>query len=300
MAERWRKLAPLPAGRAGMAAAAYDGQIFAIAGEGPEGVSGSVFRYSPESDSWTQLSDKPTPVADVHAVLIGEKIYVPGGRGVDGRPTNILEIYDPRRDAWLAGASLPEAISAYGLADFEGQMYLFGGWDGERTLDAVYVYDPTADTWRAGTPMALTRRDHAAVALVDKIIVLGGRNADGALKDAASYFPSRDAGGEDPWADFLDLPEERYGFGAVGVSDTIYVMGGMSENRVSDEVLFQYLYSGNVWDLFSQEEFNDVDKINLLSMGQYFYALMYDEEFLKTNFWAYKALFYEIFIPVVN
>jgi DNA-binding CsgD family transcriptional regulator len=80
MAQRWQALAPMPAARAAMAAAAYDGEIYAIAGEGPEGVSGSVFRYTPETDSWSQLRDKPTPVADVHGVLIGEKIYVPGGR----------------------------------------------------------------------------------------------------------------------------------------------------------------------------------------------------------------------------
>jgi hypothetical protein len=72
--ERWQELAPMPEARAGMAAAAYDGNIYAIAGEGPEGVSGSVFRYLTAEDTWEIRSDKPTPVADVHGALIGETV----------------------------------------------------------------------------------------------------------------------------------------------------------------------------------------------------------------------------------
>ncbi len=160
---RWQELAPMPEPRAGMAAVAYDGDIYAIAGEGPQGVQGTVFRYNPENDTWETLSDKPTPVTDVKGALIGEKIYVPGGLTEDGIPTAILEIYDPRTDTWEVGASLPKAISAYALADFEGQLYLFGGWDGEGALADVLVYDPVGDAWRQGTPMATAKYDGGAV-----------------------------------------------------------------------------------------------------------------------------------------
>ena len=45
---RWQELTPMPEARIGLAAVAYDNQIYAIAGKGKEGVSGSVFRkYSP-------------------------------------------------------------------------------------------------------------------------------------------------------------------------------------------------------------------------------------------------------------
>jgi N-acetylneuraminic acid mutarotase len=132
----------MPEARTGLAATAYDGNIYAIAGEGLEGVSGSVFRYLTEDDRWERLEDKPTPVRDVEAALIGEKIYVPGGLGGDGQPTDILEIYDPRANQWENGASLPIKLSAYAMTDFEGQLYLFGGWDGEKALDHVFIYDP--------------------------------------------------------------------------------------------------------------------------------------------------------------
>ena len=127
LTERWQELAPMPVARAGMATAAYDGEIYAIAGEGPEGISGSVFRYTPETDHWTQLSEKPLPVADVHGVLIGEKI-ASGGRRSDGAPTDILRFTTPARH--VVNGAAAAAGHAYALADFEGQMYLFGGWDG--------------------------------------------------------------------------------------------------------------------------------------------------------------------------
>jgi DNA-binding CsgD family transcriptional regulator len=300
LAERWRELAPLPAARKGMAAAAYNSEVYVIAGEGPEGVSGDVFCYAPDTDTWEQLSDKPTPVTDVHAVLIGEKIYLPGGRGADGRPMNILEIYDPRRDAWLAGAPLPEAISAYALADFEGQMYLFGGWDGEHALDAVYVYDPGADAWRLGTPMAIPRRDHGAVALVDKIIVLGGRNETGALKDAVSYFPSRDAGGEDPWEDFVDLPEERYGFGAESSGEAVYIFGGVSDSDPNSIVPQAYQFADSSWRALQIDDPGRVSQPVVLSLGLQVYVLSPGTPDNPTTLWRYQAVFYEIFLPIIQ
>ncbi len=190
--ERWTELAPLPEPRAGLAATAYDGDIYAIAGEGLEGVSGSVFRYVADDNRWEVLRDKPTPVRDVKAVLIGEKIYVPGGRLADGTPSDLLEIFDPRENTWEKGAALPLAISVYALADFEGQMYLFGGWDGEQALDSVYIYDPDEDAWREGTPMPTARFDAGAGEAGGKIFVIGGWDGERALTVNEVYFPERD------------------------------------------------------------------------------------------------------------
>ena len=297
--QRWQELSPLPVARAGMAAAAYNGEIYAIAGEGPKGISGSVFRYTPETDRWTQLSEKPLPVADVHGVLIGEKIYVPGGRRPDGTPTDILEIYDPRRDSWSEGAQLPQAVSAYALADFEGQMYLFGGWDGEKTLKDVFVYDPGADEWRVGTPMALSRRDHGAVAMMDKIVVLGGRNDEGVLADAVSYYPSRDVGAENPWEDFEDLPEPRYGFGVEGVSDSIYVMGGETvENSAC--MLSGLVFNGKAWDTFASEIEEHCQPWHLVPIGSLLYFINHQGQDHPGQLWSYRAFYYEIYIPIVK
>jgi len=153
--QRWKARAPLPTPRRGLALAAYDGQVYAICGESPDGVTEAVERYDPKADAWTSLADKPTAVADVAAALIGGEIYVPGGRTASGSPTNLVEAYNPETDTWERKAPLPVPLSAYALAALEGKLYLFGGWDGSRYVGTVYEYDPAQDVWTAKSPCPL-------------------------------------------------------------------------------------------------------------------------------------------------
>jgi DNA-binding CsgD family transcriptional regulator/N-acetylneuraminic acid mutarotase len=206
IAERWKELAPMPEARQGMAAVAFDGNIYTLAGEGPKGVSGSVFRYLPEEDRWETLSDKPTPVTDVEGVVIGEKIYIPGGETVNGKPTDILEIYDPRQDTWETGAPLPQPLSAYALADFEGKMYLFGGWDGEEPQDSVYIFDPSINSWCEGVPMLHKAYNVMAAVSDGKIFVVGGTDGETHFNIANAYLPNRDNSEENPWVTVSNIP----------------------------------------------------------------------------------------------
>ena len=84
--------------------------IYVIAGETAEGISGVVERYDPATDTWESLPSKPTPITDIGAAVMGGKIYVPGGRMSDGRATNTLEVFDPRSGTWDVGPSMPGDI----------------------------------------------------------------------------------------------------------------------------------------------------------------------------------------------
>lgn len=294
ISERWQELAPLPEPRVDMAAVAYSGEIYVIGGEGPDGVSGKGFRYLPDSDEWLPIADKPTPVTDISAVVIGEKIFVPGGEGADGKPTAVLEIYDPRQDSWEEGTPLPETLSAYALADFEGKLYLFGGWDGASARDSVWIYDPGQEAWRAGAQMADPLYDSAAVALTDRIVVLGGRNPK-PLSAAWSYFPSRDAAGDTPWERFVDLPEARYGFGAAGIYDSVYLLGGQLRGQ------------GESGMVITSEEWVTMP-VNTEYVGRQVEVVTLDSELFiidpgmaleSTKAWIYQAFYYSIYIPFV-
>jgi len=188
---RWQELTPMPEARVGLTAVAYDNQIYAIAGEGKEGVSGSVFRYDIAEDSWKRLLDKPTPVTDVGGVLIGEEIYIPGGLGADGSPVDVLEIYDPRHNTWSTGAPLPEPLSAYAIAAFEGKLYLFGGWDGKAPVSTTYIYDPKTDIWDEGQSIGFSMFGAMAAVANEKIVIVGGTNGAKLLNNFNAYFPFR-------------------------------------------------------------------------------------------------------------
>ena len=113
-----------------MGAATYSGNFFIIGGQTTAGISNDVFMFDPIQKKWTTLSGKPTAVVDIHAALLGERIYVPGGKLSENEVTSKLEVYDPRQNAWETRAALPAGVSAYALTAYEGKLYLFGGWMG--------------------------------------------------------------------------------------------------------------------------------------------------------------------------
>ena len=299
LAARWQRLDPLPETLRGMAVAVYDGAVFSLGGESPAGVSSSVYTYDFEAAGWAQRQDKPTPVTDVQAVSIGEKIYIPGGKQGDGSMADVLEIYNPRTDTWERGASLPTRVSAYALADFEGQMFLFGGWDGEKERSQVMIYDPDTDSWRDGQPMSQPRAFARAVTQEDRIILVGGRFEGDGLSDVSAYFPTRDAAGDDPWMDFVDLPEPRYAFGAAGVADNIYLVGG-KPGRAGGLTAGGLLMNGAEWiELPTEPDYSGREAV-MVSLGSLLAILDTTAQGSSTNLWTYQAFYFSIYIPIIQ
>ena len=134
--------------------------------------------------------------------------------------------------------------------------------------------------------------------VVDKIVVLGGRNAAGALRDVVSYFPSRDAGGEDPWEGFVDLPEERYGFGVASVSGTIYAFGGSVSDEGSSSVNF--ISDGETWSEVDAFPLQQGQTPELVPLGSVLYVLHADVVTAYTGLWSYQAFYFEIFLPIIQ
>ncbi|MBG0770456.1 MAG: helix-turn-helix domain-containing protein [Anaerolineaceae bacterium] len=295
VAERWEALPSLPLSKTAMAFTAYSDEIFSIGGLGAEGVVGDVYRFDLTAGVWSVAATKPTPVSEVEAALIGEKIYVPGGFTSDGTATAVLEIYDPRLDLWMTGAALPVPLANYALADFEGLLYLFGGTDGKDTKDTVWIYDPEEDAWQPGTPMKVAREGAAAVALTDRIVVLGGRNGSRLLKITQSYVPSRDASGENPWEDFVDMPQGRVDFGAASIYDLVYLLGGEMDGEGETGLI---LVEDN-WVSLPVEQDYSGSQTQLLSIGQLLYVLAMPTGMTDTEFWSYQAFYYSIYIPIM-
>ncbi|MCX7840969.1 MAG: LuxR C-terminal-related transcriptional regulator [Anaerolineae bacterium] len=301
MSARMQIRAALPTPRAGLATAAYENRIYAIGGESAQGIVANVERYDPASNTWTPLTNKPTAVTDVSAAVIGGLIYVPGGR-LDSTHRHVsdqLEVYNPRQDRWETRARLPEPLCAYALATFEGKLYLFGGWNGERYVDSVYVYSPTDDTWRTQTPMP-TARGYAGAAVVgNKIFVIGGFDGQAALDVNEVYSPERDDGSENPWETRAALPEGRYGMGVAGVSNLVYVIGGEGDKGNALAAL-QYLPEENRWITFDSPFPKSWVYPSLLPLGTHIYGIGGKIGNAPTgqNI-AYQAIF-TILVPIVR
>lgn len=225
---RWQLMAEMPTPRFGLAVTTIGTELYAFGGETEKGITGIVERYDPEANAWVALTTKPIPVVDAGAVVIGGKVYIPGGRTVDGRVTDVMEIYDPRTDEWSFGANLLKGVSAYGLIDFEGKIYLFGGWDGQKFVSQVYEYDPGLDAWREIEAMPTARGYVGAVSSGDRVYVLGGTDGEQLFDVNEVFVPALANGQNDPWSTATALPEGLYGMGATSIADIVYVIGGKS------------------------------------------------------------------------
>jgi DNA-binding CsgD family transcriptional regulator/N-acetylneuraminic acid mutarotase len=268
---RWQARTGMLSARTGLAVVAYDDLLYAIGGESADGVTGTVERYDPAANTWETLLTKPLPVADIQAVVIGGKIYVPGGRTVSGESTKNLEIFDPGMNRWERGADLPTALSAYALTAFEGRLYLFGGWDGAQVANMAYVFDPRLNSWTALTPMPTGRRFAGAALAGGKIYVVGGKDGQVGLTVVEVYSPDRE-GRENPWRSAASMPAGRYGMGISSVADIIYVVCGQGQDD-SPQPSLAYVPQTDVWQTFETPPVNLGSGLGLASSGEFLYAV---------------------------
>lgn len=187
--ERWSTRATIPSPRSDLALVAFEGSLYAIGGEGVEGVSNANEVFDPLTDSWTTLAPKPTAVAQAQGAVLRGHIYVPGGLDDQGRPTAVTEVYLIERNQWISAASLPRPLSAYALVSFEGHLYLFGGWDGSRYRDEILRYTSSTDQWETVDRLPFPWGHAGAVEANDRIFLVGGLNDDGPLDVILDYSP---------------------------------------------------------------------------------------------------------------
>ncbi len=243
---RWSTRAALPEALKGMAVVEEENAFYVIGGETSQRVSAAVQKYTVSTNSWSAMADKPTAVSEVQAALLGEKIYIPGGKLADGSCSNLLEVYSPRQNQWEKKSDLPIKICSYALAALEGHLYLFGGREDDHYLTQVWSYDPQEDQWRAASPMSQARAFMGAAVVGGRIYVLGGYDGKQALDLNEAYYPAREGSGGSAWERYSALPNGRYGMGVTSIAGFIYLIGGKGEQN-NPAVNWQYLPQSDQW-----------------------------------------------------
>jgi len=287
----WSEQAQMPTRRAGLALAVWEGRLYAIGGEGPEGVTGVVEVYDPTSDTWGRAAEKPTPAAYAAAAAIGDRIYVPGGCLTDGEAMTVTEVFDPQADRWSQATPLPTPLCAYALAVYEGRIYLFGGTDGQAVLRTTCVYDPESQRWEERAPMPEARTVAAAATLENRIYVVGGYREGRELNTCSVYDPV-----EDRWSECAPLTVGRGGLGLVPLGGHLYAIGGAGYVGFNE----RYDPRSDRWSAVETPLTGVWQSPGVALLGTTIYAVGgWREDYVSLNL-AFNPLPYEIYIPATQ
>jgi DNA-binding CsgD family transcriptional regulator len=285
---RWTAQAALPEGRSRLALATDGKKVYAVGGETAAGVIADMTVYDPQSNGWLPGPRKPTAVANVAAVYLNDRIYVPGGTTATGGVTNVFEVYDPKTATWEARALLPVPIAAYGLAALGGKIYLFGGWDGKSYRAETYVYDPAKDAWAVGSPMPKPRAFMGAGATQDSMYVVGGYDGKQELASVLRYDPAGEDTKAGPWSARASMSQPRGGLGAAAIGPRLFVVGGGWETPLAYNE--QYDARVDAWSRIATPIAGQWRNLGVVALDNKLYAVGgWSGGYLSTNE-SYQAL----------
>ncbi|WP_420593136.1 malectin domain-containing carbohydrate-binding protein [Robiginitalea biformata] len=177
----------------------YNDKFYIIAGNklGHNGQYGPWFdEFDPATGTWTTLDDAPRARDHFHAEVIGDKLYVVGGRlsgGAGGTFAPLIaevDVYDFTTSTWStlpAGQNLPTPRAAASVAVFQDELYVIGGeievdLQGNNVNDAVKTtesFNPTTNTWTTRADLITERHGTQAIVSGDGIHVTAGSNTLG-------------------------------------------------------------------------------------------------------------------------
>jgi DNA-binding CsgD family transcriptional regulator len=217
----WQAMNPMSLARSRLAVTSIGLQVMAIGGEAVSGVTGSVEIWDMQTQQSRAGQNKPTPVANISAVVISSTVIVPGGYTAAGVPTSIVEAYTVVSDTWTQLAPLPAPRFGYAMVAYHDKVYVFGGWDGKAYVDTTFVYDPAENRWTTGARLPIARGFSGAAVLNDAVYVVGGYTDGHEFNRCDRYLPD-----EDRWEGCPPMTVARGGIGLVNVAGRLYAIGG--------------------------------------------------------------------------
>lgn len=192
---------------------------------------GSVERLNMNKGIWQEVTGVNIPRTKFGSVcVLGQKIYILGGKLVDGTRTDIIEEYDVNEDIWVESKmKLPSPRSGFSnvLLNYK-QLIVIGGNDGQ-VLDNVDLLNLATGEWSLLPPMSI-KRDELAVTIGPdgKVYAIGGYGGQNStcLKSVERFnFQTY------TWEKVADLNEPRRALAAVSLPDGVYAIGGYNGSR---------------------------------------------------------------------
>jgi N-acetylneuraminic acid mutarotase len=240
----------LPAGRAdGTAAVLGTTYVYAGGTDGEAAVSDVFVSHAVGNgnlDTWSTGPSLPEARADAAGIVIGSTMFVIGGFGPEGQPTDTVFSLTVGNDGTLGewqtadAFALPEPRAGATAVTVSDGIVVMGGTNGTEVTNSVWKLQIAADgapgSWTPQTPLYEPNMDGVAVHVGDVIFVIGGTNAEGQVVATVQQglVGGENATVEDPnsitalWrvSEQTNLPVPRTNLSGFTANGGIYIQGG--------------------------------------------------------------------------
>ncbi|HEX6787416.1 MAG TPA: hypothetical protein VF076_09460 [Acidimicrobiales bacterium] len=241
----------LPGGRTD-GAAGLVGQVYIYAG-GSDGLAPKADVYFTRGigngnlDVWKAAPPLPEARASAGSVVIGNTMYVIGGFGPDGKPTDTVYSMTLANDGtfgeWttVTGAQLPVALAGLSAAAVSDGIVIMGGTDGTAPGTGVWKTQMTNTTpavpgpWVAQNPLVEPNIDGVAMHVGDYVFLIGGSNATSPVASVQvgtlggpDAVPANPNAMYQPWkvSAQTNLPSPRTNLSGFTSNGVMYIQGG--------------------------------------------------------------------------
>jgi hypothetical protein len=152
------------------------------------------------------------PTSAFSNAIVGSKIYIAGGLGLDVGSADPLTLdtrvwlrsYDIATDTWAKLADMPsKRMYGYMVYDGSGKLYYIGGSEDAAVItihDDIFEYDISGDSWSSLTTIPENLVYMTAVFQGGEIVLFGGQNAGGSVSTVRGYDLST-------WSTYTSLAE---------------------------------------------------------------------------------------------
>lgn len=186
-------------------------------------------------------------------------------------------------DDWNATTNLPQTLKGHQMVTWRNFVYLLGGTtNGTNTVNTVYRATQETNgisAWTTLTAMPVALKDMAVVATQTQLIVLGGRNSNGA-SDKIYAASLNDDGSIGSWKELsFTLAQPCWGMNAVTALDNLYIIGGATTDGTDTPIDKVYCLKLNAdGEISSMMEVNSLPEVR---NGQA--SVVYDSKIIVTG-----------------
>jgi len=239
----WGRIAALPTPLANAAATSAGGKIFVAGGSANGGGAGTtptvvdtLYVYSPTQDLWTTATVLPYPVAGAALVADAEALYLIGGWDGKGMRDEIWRypLHATAPAQWQLAGHLSKARAFLGAVPVGGEIYIVGGYDGQRELDIAEVFTPANGERRQLPPLGTPRGGLAVVYDGLAVYALGGGWTH-PITTHERYDPATNA-----WSNFPSpVQGEWRNLAATAADGRLHLVGGWSGADLDTHLEYQ-------------------------------------------------------------